>query len=157
LFGLLTAWLLGARWWVLTLCAAAAVFCREQNIAVVLLLLAAGAWTRRCRVAVGMASVLAVWVAWGGGLRLTSRRWPFLPAQGNRASPLEGLLFRWTHLGHPTGGRILSFFHLVTMLDLALQFALVGYVIVSKGDRVVSLVALAGVALALLAGVSVYE
>ena len=49
--GLLTAWLLGWRPWVVVLWGAAAVFAREPNAAVVGCVLAAALWRRRWGVA----------------------------------------------------------------------------------------------------------
>ena len=67
--GLLASWLLGGRWYHLALWAAAALFSREQNVAVVFVVLAAALATGRYRTVAGFAVALAVWAGWIGLLR----------------------------------------------------------------------------------------
>ncbi len=160
LAALLAAWVVRARAWMVGLCAAAAVLAREQNAAIVGLLLVVALWQRRCGVATALAAALCVWAGWVGALRATYGEWPFLPGQGNFGGPLEGLLFRWGHLDYPTGTRRLGLLHLATMLHFLLQFGLAGYLFLRswrRRDRGIPLVALAGVALALVAGIAIYE
>jgi hypothetical protein len=159
LFALLTVWLVRGPAWAVTLCALAAVFSREQNAAIVLLLLAAALWGRRHREAAGLGFALAAWGGWVAVLRATYGVWPFLPGQGNFAWPLEGFLFRWSHLAHPSGSTREALLHLTAMLGLTLQCLLAVYLFLrARGqERVAPLVALAGVALVALAGISIYE
>src|SRR5205823_10677460 len=90
LVGLLGAWLVRAPAWAVGLCAAAAVLGREQNVAIVALLLGAGAWARRGRDVAALTAALLVWAGWVLTLRCAYGVWPFLPGQGNFAGPLEG-------------------------------------------------------------------
>src|SRR5581483_1166398 len=64
LCGLLTSWLLGGRWYHLALWAAVALFSREQNAALVLVVIAAALGTGRYRSAVAISAVLAIWSGW---------------------------------------------------------------------------------------------
>ncbi len=63
LAALLVAWLLRQPWWVLLPCALAAVFSREQNTAVVAIVLACAAWRRQWPTCAALAVVLALWCA----------------------------------------------------------------------------------------------
>ncbi len=156
---LLGAWLVRTPAWVLTACAAAALFSREQNAAIVLLLIAAALWGGRRRAAWGLLAAAAAWAGWVVALRLLYGVWPFPPRQGNFDGPLEGYLFRWTHLGYPSGTRRETVMHLVAMLGLTLQSGLAVYFLLRApaGERLMPAVALAGVALAAFAGLLIYE
>ncbi len=158
LFGMLTAWLVRGPAWVIALCALAAVFSREQNTGIVLLLLVAALWVRRHREVAGLALALLAWAGWVAALGASYGVWPFLPGQGNFAWPLEGFLFRWAHLDYPSGSRREALLHLAAMLLLTLQCLLTAYLCLrASGGRVALLVALAGVALAALGGIFLYE
>ncbi len=159
LVGLLSAWLVRAPAWVIGLCAAAAVFGREQNAAIVAILLGASLWTGRFRTACTLATAGLFWAGWVLALRAVYGEWPFLPAQGNFAGFLEGYLFRWTHLGYPLGSRRETAMHLIAMLGLTVQALLAVYLWLRApaGERVMPLVALAGVALAATAGLAIYD
>jgi hypothetical protein len=159
LVGLLGGWLVRAPAWAVGLCAAAAVLGREQNVAIAGLLLGAGLWARRWRDAAAVTAALLVWAGWVLTLRSAYGVWPFLPGQGNFAGPLEGYLARWAQLGHPLWSRKDTAMHLVAMLGLTLQSLLALYLLLRapSGERVMPLVALAGVALVGAAGWSIYE
>jgi hypothetical protein len=159
LVGLLAAWLVRAPAWVVGLTAAAAALGREQNVAIVVLLLGAGVWARRWREAAALALAVLVWAGWAVTLGVAYGGWPFLPGQGNFGGPLEGYLFRWSHLGHPGWSRKETTMHLVAMLGLTLQALLALYLLLRapKGERVPPLVALAGVLLVAAAGLSIFE
>jgi hypothetical protein len=155
--GLVASWLLGGRAVHLGLWAIAAVFSREQNVAVVLVVLGAALGERRYRTAAVLAGVVAVWMAWVGLLRVGYGSWPFLP-RGDYffGTPFKGMWFRWTHLGQ-SGSRISAGLHLLRMLLLTVHCGLALYLAVRTPDRVVSLLAVGGVALAVLTGAASYE
>jgi hypothetical protein len=159
LVGLLGGWLVRAPAWAIGLCAAAAVLGREQNAAIVVLLLGAGVWARRGRDVAALTAALLVWLGWVLTLRGAYGVWPFLSGQGNFAGPLEGYLSRWSHLGHPAWSGKDTAMHLIAMTGLALQSLLALYLLLRApaGERVMPLVALAGVALVGAAGWSIYE
>jgi hypothetical protein len=155
--GLMAAWLLGERDRSLFLWAVAAVFSREQNVAVVLVVLAAALWTRRIRAAGVLVVVLALWTAWVGALQAGYGEWPFLPRNDYFfGSPFKGMWFRWTHLGQ-SGSRLSAGLHLLRMLLLTIHCGLALYLAARTPDRAVSLLALGGVALAVLTGIASYE
>jgi hypothetical protein len=157
LAGLLTAWLLRGPWWQLALWSAAALFCREQNIAVVGLVGVAAAWRRQGRTCAALAGVLGLWSLWVGALRAMYGTWPFLPAEGNFGPPLAAWLQCWPHLGaHGITGNALV--HAAALAFVALQAALALYLAARRpGDPVLLLVLLAGVALAAVGGTALYE
>jgi hypothetical protein len=159
LVGLLGGWLVRAPAGAVGLCAVAAVLGREQNAAIVALLLAAGVWARRGRDVAALGAALLVWAGWVLTLRCAYGVWPFLPGQGNFAGPLEGYLARWAHLGHPVWSRKDTAMHLAAMVGLTLQSLLALYLLLRApaGERLMPLVALAGVALVGAAGWAIYE
>jgi hypothetical protein len=159
LFALLAAWMCRGQPAVVALCAVAALFSREQNAAIVVLVMAAAVVQKRYGTAGGLAGVLMLWVGWVAALRLRYGDWPFLPAQGNFARPLEGFLFRWSHLAYPSGKTGEALVHLTAMLGLTVQSVLAVYLLVRarRGERVAPLVALAGAVLAVLAGMYIYN
>jgi hypothetical protein len=159
LVGLLGGWLVRGPTWAVGLCALAAVLAREQNAAIVALLLGAGVWARRGRDVAALTAALLVWAGWVLTLRCTYGVWPFLPGQGTFAGPLEGYLARWAHLGHPLWSRKDTIMHLVVMAGLTLQSLLTLYLLMRAppGERLMLLVALAGVALVGAAGWAIYE
>jgi hypothetical protein len=147
--GLLVGWLLGWRWWALTLWAGAAVFTREQNAAVAGLVFAAALWTRRFRVAAGLGAMLALWGGWLGLLYLLYGQSPFLGG-GITETPVSGLIHC---LMHPTVFRSSSrILHVAYMLAFTLQIVLCFTMAASKSDRVVASVGVLGAVFALLAG-----
>jgi hypothetical protein len=154
--GLLAAWLANGPCWSLALWAAAAVFSREQNLAIVLILLGSAWWARRWGNAAGLGLVLLLWAGWVVTLRALYGVWPFSPVSGNFGLPLAGMLHRWTHLAGPAGFTNESRFHVLRMLHLTLLLALAVCLAVRHSDRTVSAVLLAGVALAVLAGEAIY-
>ena len=155
--GLLAGWLLGWRNAWLTLWATAAMFSREQNVAIVLVVAAAAVWNRRYGTAAGLAAALALWSAWFVVLRLWYGGWPLPPhSDFYFGSPFKGMLFRWTHLTY-SGSRISGILHLLRMTLLTVQIVLALYLAARLPDRVLALVALAGVSLAILTGIAAYE
>jgi hypothetical protein len=157
LCGLLASWLLGGKWYHLALWTAAALFSREQNVAVVLVVLAAALGTARYRTAAAVSAVLAIWGGWVALLHASYGAWPVLPRSDYFFGvPFKGMWFRWTNLGF-SGSRMSAGLHFCRMLLLTLHCCLALYLAARTPDRVVSLLALGGVALAVLTGMSSYE
>jgi hypothetical protein len=172
--GMLIAWLLRWPWWTLALCAAGALFSREQNVVVVLFVLAfaagppaylGGRFNARVayapgspkshrRLIVGLLAALLLWTTWLGILHVLYGKWPLLPTGGNVGAPLSGMLHRWTHLGDES--RSFAVLHVICMLTLSLQLVLSVWLLRMPGDRLIHLVALAGAGLAFLSGTIVY-
>jgi hypothetical protein len=153
---LLLAWLRRWPWWIAALCAAAALFSREQNVAVVLLVLAFSLKQRESnrRWVAGLLAALLLWSAWLVVLHGLYGQWSLLPAGGNLGPPLAGLSYRWTHL--TAEPRAFAVFHLVCLATLTLQLGLALWLWWTPGDRLIRLVALAGAALAVLGGLALY-
>jgi hypothetical protein len=153
--GLLFAWLTHKRWWILTVWAVAALFAREQSVAIVLIILGVALWHGRIRTVLGLAAVMLCWFAWILTLRQMYDEWPFLPSAGNTDIPFAGMLYRWTHLGFSTS-RQAGALHIMRMLHLTAQLGLAVLLIRQRGDRAVVFIALAGAALAVVGGISLY-
>jgi hypothetical protein len=151
---LLIAWLRRWPWWIAALCAAAALFSREQNVLVVLLVLAGAVGRFERRWIAGLLAALMTWLLWLSVLRFFYGEWPLLPAGGNLGVPFAGLLYRWTHVASES--RSFALFHIVCLATLTLQLGLAVWLLRTPSDRVIRLVALAGVALALVGGVALY-
>ena len=153
---LLIAWLRRWPWWTAALCAAATLFSREQNVAVVLLVLLFALRSSEVdrRWVAGLLAALLTWSLWLGVLRLFYGQWSLLPAGGNLGAPLAGMLYRWTHLAAES--RSFALFHILCMGTLTLQIGLSIWLLRTPGDRLIRLTALAGAALALLGGLSLY-
>lgn len=155
--GLLASWLLGGRWYHLALWAAAALFSREQNLAVVLVFLLAALGTGRYRTVLALLATMAIWGGWIALLHAGYGEWPVLPRSDYFFGvPFKGMWFRWTNLGF-SSSRVSAGLHLCRMLLLTLHCGLALYLAFRTPDRVVSLVALGGVALAVLTGMASYE
>jgi hypothetical protein len=153
--GLLAAVLGGAPGWAVLLWTAAAVFTREQNVVVAGLLVGVFLWRKRPALAAGVAAVLGLWLAWVGLLRAVYGVWPFLPGQGNFASPLSGFLSSgndplltdcWWEV----------FIRRAIRLHLWLQFALAIPAVVCWGDNLGRAVTLLGLLLAFTAGTYIW-
>lgn len=155
--GLLASWLLGGRWYHLALWAAAALFSREQNVAVVLVVGTAAIATGRYRTAAGLAAAVALWGVWLALLHAGYGQWPVLPRSDYFFGvPFQGMWFRWTNLGF-SGSRVSAALHFCRMMLLTFHCGLALYLAARTPDRVVSLLALGGVALAVLTGMASYE
>jgi hypothetical protein len=153
---LLMSWLRRWPWWAATLCAAATLFSREQNLAVVLLVLVFASRSAELdrRWIVGLLVAVLSWSLWLGVLRLFYGQWSLLPTSGNLGPPLAGMIYRWTHLA--VESRSFAFFHILCMATLTLQIGLAIYLMRTSGDRLIRWTALAGAALALLGGMALY-
>jgi hypothetical protein len=154
--GLLVSWLMRGRGWMLILWAAAAVFCREQNVVIVGAVLVGTAWRRRVWTAAGLATVLGLWAAWMGILYTLYGHLPFLPSRGNMGLPLAGMLFRWNHLDLSVS-KASAAFHVLSMVLITVEIGLAIYLVRLRIDPVVTLVALGGAALAVMGGITLYE
>jgi hypothetical protein len=154
--GLLTAVLVRARAGVVTLAAAAALFSREQNLAIVVLLLATSLWNGRWRVATGACGVLALWLGWVAVLWAAHDRAPFLHNGGNFAAPLVGLRSGWAQALGSVGPSRHSLAPLLSLAYLLARLLLAAYVAGRGHEPLVRLVALLGVGLAVVAGTTIY-
>jgi hypothetical protein len=154
--GVVVAWML--RWpvWQLALWAAAAVLCREQNIAIIGAILLVAAWERRWSACAVLGGALVLWVAWVIALRLMYGTWPFLPTQRNFDRPFAAFFRCWRHLKHQQlSANTLT--HFACMVMVAAQVCLALYLAVRRTDAVLRLVLLGAVALAVTAGPAIYE
>ena len=138
------------------LAAAAALFCREQNLVLVLVVLGAALWGRSHRLALGLAVVLGLWCSWVAYLTAVYGSPPFLAAHGNFTVPFGGMLHRWAVLTGPGGSRAHIPLHAGCLLWLIGQMLLIGPVWRWRTERVVLLTALAGAGLAVCGGWSMY-
>lgn len=156
-FALLAAWLFDARWHWIALAALAALFSREQNLAVVGLVALAAPLRGRLRTAAALAGVLALWGVWVLLLRQWYGRWPFLTDSGQFEMPLAGMAFRWKHLGGNHGfSRRLALIHAASLIHLTLLLGAALVLAARQRSRVLAAALLGGVALAVLAGHNIY-
>ncbi len=157
LCGLLASWLMGGKWYHLALWTAAAVFSREQNVAVVLVVFAAALASGRFRSGAAIVAVLTLWGGWILLLHAGYGTWPVLPRSDYFFGvPFKGMWFRWTNLGF-SGSRVSAGLHFCRMLLLTVHCGLALYLAARTPDRVVAFLALGGVALAVLTGMASYE
>lgn len=115
-----------------------AVLAREQNAALLGLVLLHSVW--RHRVASSLAIVMAalIWCGWVAWLRHVYGQLPFLPTQGNFAPPFQGIPQAWqsaveewqSHTPHIQDRAKL---HLIWLLGIV--FGLIATVAVQKGER----------------------
>jgi hypothetical protein len=137
----------------LGLWAAAAVLSREQNAALVAMLLfdslLRGRWGR----AATMTAVLVGFAGWMLALRLAYGVLPFSP--GNLDAPFVGIRWVFANLSGMHGRQ--PMLNVIGMSLLFLQLGLCVALLATRPHRLTALLALAGIALALLAGVFVYE
>jgi hypothetical protein len=151
--GLLTAWLLRWRPGACLAWAVAAVLSREQNAAVVLIVLLDALLQRQRRHAVGMAFALALLAAWIATLRVAYGAWPV--AGDTLGPPLAWLGHQPAVLGQlPT--RLHRAIHVAGLATLALEVGLCLVVCVSRVNRAVRLLALVGLLLTAVAGAALF-
>jgi hypothetical protein len=151
--GLVTAWLL--RWHPAAVFAwgAAAVLTREQNAAIVLIVILAALSHRQWHHAAGAALALLIHASWVVSLRAAYGAWPF--ARETVALPLTGILGHWALLDHAANPRY-QFLHAAGILTIGLQLLLSLAVCFFRVRRSIRLVALAGVMLAVVGGPLLY-
>jgi hypothetical protein len=158
-FGLVAAWLMQARWPALIAWAAAAVFAREQNLAIVAGVAIAAIGTGQFKLAAGLAAVVGAWCAWAGILWAAYGQSPLLFGGGNFQAPLTGLYYRWTHLGYNGDdhfSRRLAILHFLSSLQLSLLIPVGIYAGLRSPSRVVGGMLLLGVLLAVMGGSGIY-
>jgi hypothetical protein len=154
--GLLASWLLGAPplafggWTILALAN------REQNAAVVALVLLGSVATGQRRRAAAVATAAAVWGLWVVVLRLAYGTWPFLPTGGNFAPPLSGLVGACQHLATADYNRRMAVLLWGSLLHMVLVFVVAGWCVLRTRSRLVGLFVLGGLLLAILGGPSLY-
>jgi hypothetical protein len=157
LCGLLAGWLLRWPWWNLALWALAAALCREQNVAVILVVLLAALWRRQPSISLGMAGVLVLWGGWVLLVRGMYGVWPFHgTGEGHIGLPFAGMIgcLRQINLLPTLASRILQVFGvLLTLAEIGLAL----YLVRCRVDGVLVLASLGGALLALLGGVILYE
>jgi hypothetical protein len=151
--GLLTAWLMRRPPWVLFAWAVAAVLSREQNAAVVLIVLLGALPQRRWRCAAGLAAALLLLAGWLVGLRGAYGAWPF--ARETITAPFAGVFGHWPLLRSSSRGYLAL--HGAGLLTIAVQAALCVVVCFLRVNRSVKLVALAGLVLAAVGGPGLYS
>lgn len=158
--GLLLSWQWRRPVLELALWAAAAVFCREQNAAILSMALALAAWQRRWSAFAALGTVLALWAGWVMVLHQMYGCWPFLPGQRNFAAPLSAFRRCWP-LGphHEVTGNALA--QAACMVFVAGQVLAALWLARPRAsaasEPLLRLFLLAGVALALVAGTAIYE
>jgi hypothetical protein len=151
------SWLLRSGGIATVLWAAIAVFSREQNIAVVGLLLVAAVLSGRYGTATGLASVLAAWGVWVVDLRATYGVWPFLPPEGNFTSwPLAGWLSAWKSLSISHGHVRQAFFNVTSLLQWSLLLAAALRLSAQVQSRPLAVFLVLAVLLSVMAGPAIY-
>jgi hypothetical protein len=155
--GLVVGWLRRGPWWELALWAAAAVFCREQNLAVIAAVLAVAAWRRQAPVCLGLIAVVALWATWVGVVWALYGQWPMHQGQeGHIGWPLVGMFQRLQGLDQ-FPSRASAVIAVLSLLLILAEAGLAVYLLRFRPDPVVALTALGGAALAVLGGFILYE
>lgn len=141
--GLLTAWLLEWPTWLLIGWGTASVLSREQNIALVMILLLEALLARRWSRMAGLGLISMIWAAWLLALKQAYGVWPTLAV--NVGPPFEGLWYHWTHLEGRPGPLTLP----VHALRVALTASVlaVGLCVIARGERVARLIAITALGL----------
>ena len=151
--GLLCAYLL--EWSIVSvgLWAAAAMLSREQNAALVVIVLLDALPRRRWGCAAILTAALVGFAGWVLGLWLVYGALPFSP--GNVDVPFAGIRYILGHLSQQHGRQPIV--NLIGMLLLFVQLGVCAFLLASRPHRLTALIALTGISLALLAGAYVYE
>jgi hypothetical protein len=154
--GLLLTWLGSARPVPLFLWGLAVLFTREQNLAVVALVLLVAVGSGRRRAAVLLALVPVLWLLWVTVLARRYGHWPFVSTTGNLGRPCagirDGLAYWFAYPGHRKGWLLLNtaLWHTLVLLGWSVVAAL------RCGSRTLALFLLGGVVLAVLGGPAFY-
>jgi hypothetical protein len=152
--GLLTAHLLGWRTIWLAAWATAAVLSREQNVVIVGVVLLGCLMQRRWSQVAALLFAVALLSVWVAVLYGFYGQLPISP--DNLSTPFAGI---WGRLRNPDGhfGSALLPIHALSMVFLTVQIVLSLVMLAFRAERTILLTALAGVALAVLAGPAVFE
>jgi hypothetical protein len=156
ILGLLTAWLYRCSPLALAVWTLLALFNREQNAAVVGLVLVGSVLAGQRRQASGVAAAAGLWVVWVAILRITYGTWPFLPSGGNFAPPFGGLADGFRHLSTTPYPRRMSLLLWGSLLHTVLLLAAAGWCALRVQSRGLAVFILGGVVLALLGGHNLY-
>lgn len=149
----LAGYLLGWPTWMLAFWSAVAALSREQNVAVILIVLVEALMERRRGPATALAASLLIWIGWVVALRWSYGEWPV--AGGNVGVPLSGIWHVLTHFTGPYGRSAIT--NGVGMTLLLTQIGICGLLVASRANRLTAAVALAGAGLAVCGGVPIYE
>jgi hypothetical protein len=151
-FGLLVAWL--RKWhpaWLATW-AAAALFAREQNLAIVAIVPVLAVWERDWKRATALIPGCILWAGWVAVLHAWYGESPFV--MGNFGHPFQGFLRRWQS-PFDRAGRIPT--HGLAMAWLTVQLLLCLALPLFRCERATMLVGLAGAALTVFGSWAIYE
>jgi hypothetical protein len=153
ILSLLAAWLWRGPWWAQGLLAVGTLFSRQQNVLVVLSVLAVAAYRRRWPDVAALVAALALFAGWV--LRLTAmyHELPLGTDPRALAPPFVGLARRWADLS--VYGPV--WINLLGVGLLTLEILLIGYLVWLRSDAALVLTALSGAVLALVCGDSIYE
>jgi hypothetical protein len=154
--GLLAVWLWQGPSWAMAAAALAGLLAREQNVAIVLLVLGGVCYRRRWSDALGLVATLALWCGWQLALRLAYGEWPMTAASGNVGVPGQGLWYLLHRIATSSLSKA-SLTDVACLVVLAVRGAFGIYLLRTPADRLTVLVALAGLGLAIVAGTYVYE
>ncbi|HLN29545.1 MAG TPA: hypothetical protein VK395_17485 [Gemmataceae bacterium] len=151
--GFLMSWLLGQGQRAQCAWALAAMLSREQNVAIVLIVLGNALTKRLWQRSLWLAAALAIFLAWMATLRHAYGAWPFL--SGNLALPFAGIIYRLMHGNGIVGSHSIPI-HMLAIGFLLLQVGLSICMIFLRAEHTVLFIALAGVILVTLAGIPIY-
>jgi hypothetical protein len=154
--GLMSAWLLGGPWPALAGWALLALFNREQNAAVVGLVLLGLVVSGQRKQAAGVAAAAALWTIWVAALRMIYGEWPFLPSSGNFAAPFTGLCDGLQHLAAAPYPRRMGALLWASLIHAVLVLAAAVWCALRTKRRGLALFLLGGVVLAILGGPCLY-
>jgi hypothetical protein len=150
--GLVTTWFLRWPTGLLIGWGVASVLSREQNIAIVMILLLEAGMVRQWGRLTGLAGVALVWGGWLLVLHHVYGSWP--ASADNIDRPLAGLWHHWTQWeGRP--GRRARIVHLAQIGLMASHIA-AGLDVFVRGERVTRLIALAGLGLTIVASRAIF-
>jgi hypothetical protein len=152
-FAMICAYLVEWPVCLLGLFGAAAVFGREQNVIVLLLVLGDSLLRKRWLASAAMGAALVAWVSWVAVLHVMYGAWPF--SGGNLSLPFGGIGFCLTHLTGSNGR--LAIVNDIGMALIFLQMAICGALLIRRARRLTAAVAAAGLALAIVGGIPIYE
>jgi hypothetical protein len=152
--GLLVAWRLQWPAWTLLGWGIASALSREQNIAVILLVLGEAILDRNRRRGAVVTVSAAIWLGWIVMLRSMYGTLP--AASQNLAAPFRGFWYGWTHVGSGLQGPRNPLPHSLRMFILSCQ-TLLCMTILPRGFRTAGLLGLGAAVLVMIGGIAVFE